>query len=72
MKEEMTVSIPKALGEKITKKIEETDFDSVSEYVIYVLEQVLSDTSMDDDKKDDFSQEEEDEVRERLKKLGYM
>mgnify|MGYP006292579731 CR=1 FL=1 len=35
-----TVSIPRALGEKIKEKIKDTKFQSPSAYVTYVLEEI--------------------------------
>lgn len=37
-----TVSIPRPLYEKIKKRIEGTGFTSVSDYVVYVLREVLA------------------------------
>ncbi len=61
-----TVSIPKPLYEKIKKQIEGTGFTSVSDYVVFVLREVLSAESMTTDKK------EEELVKEKLKSLGYF
>ena len=38
-----TVSIPTQLFEKLKKRIEKTDFTSVSDYVTYVLRELVSD-----------------------------
>ena len=80
-----TVSIPKALAEKIKKRCEGTGFNSVSSYVTYVLRQVLSkveeqpaqqtqpgQTGQEAKPKEAFSQEDERKVKERLKSLGYL
>jgi Arc/MetJ-type ribon-helix-helix transcriptional regulator len=63
------VAIPKSIVDKIKKRIEQTDFDSVSSYISYVLEEVLSE---DDEEEAVFSKEDEERVKERLKALGYM
>jgi len=66
-----TVSIPKPLYEKIKKRIENTGFTSVSDYVTYVLREVLA--SLEEEEKEDvFSEDEEERVKERLRALGYL
>ncbi|MGC1121546.1 MAG: CopG family transcriptional regulator [Candidatus Methanofastidiosia archaeon] len=66
-----TVSIPVELAEKIEKRIEGTGFHSVSSYVTYVLRQVISSIE-DDEKKEVFSKEDEEKVKDRLRGLGYL
>ncbi|RLI91767.1 MAG: CopG family transcriptional regulator [Candidatus Altiarchaeales archaeon] len=66
-----TVSIPVQLYEKIKKRIEGTGFTSVSDYVTYVLREVLA--SLEEEEKEEvFSKEEEEKVKERLRALGYL
>jgi len=66
-----TVSIPTQLYEKIKKRIEGTGFTSVSDYVTYVLREVLA--SLEEEEKEEaFSPEEEEKVKERLRALGYI
>jgi Arc/MetJ-type ribon-helix-helix transcriptional regulator len=67
---EYTVSIPKPLAEKIKRRIEGTGFRSVSEYVIYVLREVLA--SLEEEERVEFTEEEEEEIKRRLRALGYM
>jgi metal-responsive CopG/Arc/MetJ family transcriptional regulator len=64
------VSIPAPLAEQIEKICKETGFDSVSEYVTYVLEQVLLNNKQE--KKQVYSEEEKKKVTNRLKGLGYL
>ncbi|MBN1538849.1 MAG: CopG family transcriptional regulator [Candidatus Thermoplasmatota archaeon] len=66
-----TVSIPLPLYRKIKERIEGTGFTSVSDYVTYVLREVLA--SLEEDQKEEvFSEEEEEKVKERLRALGYL
>jgi len=66
-----TVSIPTRLYGKIKKRIEGTGFTSVSDYVTYVLREVLA--SLEEEEKEEaFSPEEEEKVKERLRALGYI
>ncbi len=66
-----TVSIPLPLYEKIKARIKGTGFTSVSDYVTYVLREVLA--SLEEEEKEEvFSKEEEEKVKERLRALGYI
>ena len=65
-----TVSIPKPLFDKIKKRIKNTGFASVSEYVTFVLREVIA--SLEEEKKDVFTKEEEEKIKERLRALGYI
>ena len=69
MEKYTTVSIPKILADKIKKKIEKTGFSSVSDYVTYVLREIISNV---EEKKEAFSREDEEKVKKRLKSLGYL
>ncbi|MFO8051012.1 MAG: CopG family transcriptional regulator [Thermoplasmatota archaeon] len=66
-----TVSIPVPLYRKIKGRIEGTGFTSVSDYVTYVLREVLANLE-EEEKEEVFSEEEEEKVKERLRALGYL
>jgi Arc/MetJ-type ribon-helix-helix transcriptional regulator len=65
MSENIKISIPRELYEKIKEKIEGTSFNSVEEYVALMLENEFPGEP-------EYSKEEEDIIRERLKRLGYI
>ena len=68
-----TVSIPKPLANRIKKQIEGTGFHSVSSYVTFVLRQLLMVSEGNDiPKHEAFDTKLEAQVRENLKKLGYL
>jgi len=56
---------------QIEERVKATDFDSVDEYVAFVLEEVLKDDE-EQEKRKTFSKEDEEEVKQRLKGLGYL
>lgn len=60
-----TISLSIPLINKIKERIKGTGMPSVSAYVSFVLRQILSNPSKD------FSKEEIEEVKARLKSLGY-
>ena len=65
----MSISIDRDLYERAKKFIEEQGgFDSVEELVEFVLNEVLSEES----EEYSLSKEEEEKVKERLRKLGYI
>jgi len=68
-KEKVSVELPVEIIEKIKKRIEGTGFDSVSSYVAYVLDEILSES---EDEDEDFTEEDEEKVKERLRALGYL
>jgi len=64
------IKIPKDLIAKIEERVKETEFESVEEYVTFVLEEVVKDD--DEEIEEVFSEEDEEKVKGRLKALGYL
>ena len=67
-----TVSIPQALHRRLEKLIgEKTGFKSVSDYVTYVLREVVA---MHESREapEPFTSRDLDEIKARLKALGYL
>lgn len=62
---DVPVKIPKELYEKIEEKISGTSFASVEEYILMKLENEFP-------AKPVYTKEEEDLIRERLRRLGYI
>ena len=60
-----TVSIPKPLAEKAKKHIEGTGFNSLSDYVSYILREIVS-------SKKAWERGDENIVKEKLRRLGYL
>jgi len=67
MSEITTISIPKPLADKIKKNIQGTGFGSVSSWVTYVLRQIISGMNGKE-----FTKDDEENVKRRLRGLGYM
>lgn len=63
------VLIPKSLFEKVKERIKGTGFTSVSDYVTYVLNEVLTE---DEGEEKRFTEEDEEKIKARLKALGYI
>jgi Arc/MetJ-type ribon-helix-helix transcriptional regulator len=62
------VLIPTSLFKKIEERIRGTGFSSVSNYVTYVLEEVLS----EGEEEETFTKEDEEKIKARLRALGYI
>jgi len=60
----MKVEIKNDLVEKIKEKIEGTGFKDIDEYIDFVLRDILSE--------EEFNEEDEEKVKQRLRALGYM
>ncbi|MEB3807126.1 MAG: ribbon-helix-helix domain-containing protein [Desulfurococcales archaeon] len=67
-----TVSIPVTLYERIRKLIEDTGFTSVSQFVTYILREVIAEMEEEKLRSEAVSEEEKRAIIERLKKLGYI
>lgn len=65
-----TVSLPIPLIKKIKVKMKGTGIPSVSSYVSFVMRQILS--SKTNSEKKVLENNEEEEIRARLKTLGYI
>lgn len=61
----VSIQVPGDLFRKIEEKIEGTSFSSVEEYVIRKLENEFPAEPV-------YSKEEEELIRERLRRLGYI
>lgn len=66
-----TISIPKSLYIRIKNLIENTGFTSVSQYVTYVLREVVA-SHEEAQYEEPFTEEDKKKILDRLKKLGYI
>ncbi len=66
-----TVSIPVTLYNRIKKLIKDTGFTSVSQYVTYVLREVVA-AHEEARYEEPFTEEDKKKIIEKLKKLGYI
>jgi Arc/MetJ-type ribon-helix-helix transcriptional regulator len=67
--EKKAVFLPAQLYSNIEERVKATDFGSVEEYVTFVLEEVMKE---ENEGEKAFSKEEEEQVKKRLKDLGYL
>jgi len=69
--DKIAIYIPKNLYEKLRKQVEASggEFKSVDEYIIFVLSEFVGE---DEEEKGVYSPEEEEEIKRRLRALGYL
>ena len=70
-KTQIAVNIPEELYKKLEGRIKGTKFTSVSKYVTYLLQEVVTDTEIGTGK-EGLTKEEEQAVKQRLRALGYI
>ena len=69
-KDKVTIKIPRPIYENLSKIIEGSGFNSVTEFIVYVLRDLVSSRSVK--KEPSLTKEEIEIVKRRLKSLGYL
>ena len=69
-KDKVTIKIPRPLYDSLSQIIEGSGFNSVTEFVVYVLRDLLSSRTLR--KEPALSVKEIEMVKNRLKSLGYL
>lgn len=67
----VTIKIPRPLYERIAKSIEGSGFSSVTDFIVYVLRDVMSGAAAKQEE-GELTREELDAIKQRLKNLGYL
>jgi metal-responsive CopG/Arc/MetJ family transcriptional regulator len=69
-KNKVTIKIPRPLYDQLGKIIEESGFNSVTEFIVYILRDLIS--SRTSEREPSLSKKEIEIVKKRLKSLGYL
>ena len=69
--ETRTVELPARVVERVEARLPRTEWNEADEYVTYVLEEVLYRVEQETED-DNFEPGDEEEVKDRLKSLGYL
>ncbi len=69
-KSKVTIKIPRPLYDNLSDIIEGSGFNSVTEFIVYILRDLISSRSVK--KEPSLSKEEIEMVKKRLKSLGYL
>jgi len=77
MADKATIKIPRNLYNKLKEITDETGFNSVTEFIVYVMRDLVStkELNREDGEKigsEELSSEEVNMIRKRLKSLGYL
>ena len=78
MKEnKVTVKIPRPIYRKIQALIEDSGFNSVTDFIVYVLRDLVGSVSGEgandpEKERDEFTPEELKALKRKLRKLGYL
>jgi Arc/MetJ-type ribon-helix-helix transcriptional regulator len=70
VKKKVTIKIPKPLYDSIMEIIEGSGFNSVTEFIVYILRDLVSSTMLK--KEPSLSKTEIELIKKRLKSLGYL
>jgi len=68
--DKVTIKIPRPLYGKLQQLIGESGFNSVTDFVVYVLRDVISGTGNED--REEFTPEEMKQLKQKLRNLGYI
>jgi metal-responsive CopG/Arc/MetJ family transcriptional regulator len=68
-KDKVTIKIPRPLYDRLKTIISESGFSSVNEFIVYVLRDLVSLGFNDNN---ELSKEETENIKDRLKNLGYF
>ena len=67
----VTIKIPRPLYERILKSIEGSGFSSATDFIVYVLRDVMSGAG-DKAQNGELTREELEAIKQRLRNLGYL
>ena len=65
----VTIKIPRAIYEKINHIIDDSGFDSATDFIVYVLRDIVA---VEKGEEHSLSPKEIEIVKQRLKNLGYL
>ncbi|MCD6238259.1 MAG: CopG family transcriptional regulator [Thermotogae bacterium] len=68
----MTIKIPRPLYEKLKQIIQGTSYSSVTEFVVYVLRDLVASEASSSAGELELTKEEIAAIKRRLRKLGYI
>lgn len=66
-----SVNLPTRIVERVENRLPRTEWETPEEYITFVMEEVLYRVE-EETEDDDFESVDEEEVKDRLKSLGYL
>jgi len=73
--DKVTIKIPRALYNLINEVVDESGFDSATDFITYCLRDIVYGsqvTKEDPSKKEVYTKEEVEKLKDRLRSLGYL
>ncbi|MFX0136225.1 MAG: CopG family transcriptional regulator [Candidatus Hodarchaeota archaeon] len=70
--DEFTVTIPKTLVKNLRTSMKNTNFTSLTQYVIHLIRKSLADSMDENEGEKAYTKEEEEIIKNRLRDLGYI
>jgi Arc/MetJ-type ribon-helix-helix transcriptional regulator len=67
----VTIKIPRPLYRKLQVLIDGSSFSSVTDFIVYILRDIISEKGIPADK-DELTPEETKAIKQRLRNLGYL
>jgi Arc/MetJ-type ribon-helix-helix transcriptional regulator len=68
--EKVTIKIPRPLYNKVQQLIDDSGFNSVTDFIVFVVRDVISEAGKEE--RDTFSPDELAALKKRLRNLGYL
>jgi Arc/MetJ-type ribon-helix-helix transcriptional regulator len=69
----VTIKIPRQLYNKIQQLVEDSGFNSATDFIVFVLRDLISESrGSAPEETDEFSPEELSALKQKLKNLGYL
>ncbi len=65
----VTVKIPRPLYRRVQQVVDGSGFNSPTDFIVYVLRDLMGEA---EGKNGEFTQEELDDIKRKLKNLGYL
>ena len=70
MPDKATIKIPKILYDSLKEQIKGTGFSSVTDFIVYVMRDIAASGNLH--KESSLTKKEIDQIKNRLKNLGYI
>ena len=68
--DKVTIKIPRPLYNRVQQLIDDSGFNSPTDFIVYVLRDVLSERGVNDAER--FTPEELAAIKDKLRRLGYL
>jgi len=71
-RDKVTIKIPRSLYQRLRAIVQDSGFDSVTDFVVYVLRDLVAAQSREEGDSTPLTAQEIQAIRQRLRNLGYL